>query len=106
MIMTRNKIKEFERCLYQEKFYDAHEVLEEIWFPRRFEENSEVKLLKGFINAAVSFELLKRDRRQSAKKVWLNYLKYKQLLFKLKSPYLNEYYQLTRTLDKLHSKFQ
>ncbi|HFB53237.1 MAG TPA: DUF309 domain-containing protein [Sulfurimonas autotrophica] len=101
MTMTRKKIEEFRECLREERFYDAHEALEEIWFPRRFEENAEVKLLKGFINAAVSFELLKKGRIPQSKKVWLNYLKYRQLLFKIDSPYLNEYYQLSRTIESL-----
>ena len=99
--MTQKKIDEYKKCLNEKRFYDAHEVLEEIWFPRRFEEDAEVKLLKGFINAAVSFELLKKRRIPQSKKVWLNYLKYRQLLFKVDSPYLNDYYQLSRKIEFL-----
>jgi len=102
--MRIQKINEFLHCLNEERFYDAHEALEEIWFPRRFEESNEVKLLKGLINAAVSFELLKRGRVEPAKNVWLNYLKYRQFLFKIKTPYLNDYYQLTRYLDLLYKE--
>jgi hypothetical protein len=102
--MTQHKIDEFQACLREERFYDAHEVLEELWFPRRFEDNNEIKLLKGFINAAVSFELFKRGRRKQSKKVWYNYLKYRQLLFHVQSPYLNEYYKLSRSLDTIEKK--
>jgi len=105
MTMTRKKIDEFRECLRQERFYDAHEVLEELWFPRRFEDNAEVKMLKGFINAAVSFELLKKGRIPQSKKVWLNYLKYRQFLFKLNSPYLNDYYQLSRQIEFLRYNY-
>jgi hypothetical protein len=104
MKMTASKIKEFKECLDEERFYDAHEALEELWFPRRFEKNSEVQLQKGFINAAVSFELLKRGRVKQSKKVWANYLKYRQLLFKVDSKYLNDYYRLSRELEALHKK--
>jgi len=104
MKMMKNKIKEYKKSLDEERFYDAHEALEAIWFPRRFEEDNEVKLLKGFINAAVSFELIKRGRAKPAKNVWLNYLKYRQLLFKTNSPYLNEYYKLTRVIESLYKK--
>ncbi|SFV58693.1 hypothetical protein MNB_SM-5-18 [hydrothermal vent metagenome] len=62
-------------------------------------------LLKGFINAAVSFELRKRGRILQSKKVWCNYLKYRQLLFKVDSPYLNEYYQLSRKVEFLRYNF-
>ncbi|MEO1938207.1 MAG: DUF309 domain-containing protein, partial [Sulfurimonas sp.] len=65
---------------------------------------SEVQLQKGFINAAVSFELLKRGRVKQSKKVWANYLKYRQLLFKTDSKYLNDYYKLSRELEALYNK--
>ncbi len=97
----KNKIAEFTKCLKEERFYDAHEALEEKWFPRRFENSDEVRLLKGFINAAVSFELLKRGRTQQSQKVWSNYLKYRQLLFKVDSEYLNDYYLLSRFVEKI-----
>ena len=102
MSMTTKKIQEYILCLEEERYYDAHEALEALWFPRRFEESSEVKLLKGLINAAVSFELIKRNRQPQSKKVWANYLKYRQELFKTDSKYLNDYYQLTRLVEELH----
>jgi hypothetical protein len=102
--MTITKITEFQRCLDERRFYDAHEALEELWFPRRFEQNDEIKLLKGFINAAVSFELKKRGRIKQSKKVWMNYLKYRQLLFQVNSPYHNNYYKLSRKIESLHHK--
>jgi hypothetical protein len=73
-------LEQFVCCLDEERFYDAHEALEVIWFPRRFEDDLEMKLIKGFINAAVSFELTKRGRPDSAAKVWTNYEKYRPLL--------------------------
>ena len=102
MKMTAKQIQAYILCLKEERYYDAHEALEALWFPRRFEENSEVKLLKGFINAAVSFELRKRGRLPQSKKVWTNYLKYRQELFKTDSKYLNEYYKLTRFIEEVH----
>ena len=99
--MILKKIEEFKTCLIENRFYDAHEALEEIWFPRRFEESSEVKLLKGFINAAVSFELLKRGRVQQSHKVWNNYLKYRPLVLSVNSPYKNEYHALSRFIETL-----
>jgi len=100
----KSKINNFVKCLEEERFYDAHEALEEVWFPRRFEESNEVKLLKGFINASVSFELFKKGRLVQSKKVWINYLKYRQLLFKIDSSYLNEYYKISRYLEKINLK--
>ena len=73
-------LDKFVLCLEEERFYDAHEALEEVWFPRRFEDDKEMKLIKGFINAAVSFELTKRGRPNPAAKAWGNYEKYRPLL--------------------------
>ena len=94
-------IKEFTLCINQERFYDAHEALEEIWFPRRRENDNEVKLLKGFINASVAFELIKRGREKPSQKAWANYIKYRPLLYKLSSPFLNDYHKLSRLLENL-----
>ncbi|SFV53362.1 hypothetical protein MNB_SM-3-270 [hydrothermal vent metagenome] len=88
------------QCLKNQKYFQAHEVLEDFWFPHRFQNNNEVKLLKGFINAAVSFELHKRNKKQQSKQVWKNYLKYRQLLYKINSPNLKYYYLLSREIDR------
>ena len=101
--MTKH-IDKFRLCIEEERFYDAHEALEELWFPRRFENSNEVMYLKGLINAAVSFELMKRGRAKQSKKVWMNYLKYRQLLFKVDSPYLNDYYKLSKYIDNFYHR--
>ncbi|HIP14869.1 MAG TPA: DUF309 domain-containing protein [Sulfurimonas autotrophica] len=101
MITMHKHIEKFIKYLHEERYYDAHEVVEEAWYPRRFEEDKEVKLLKGFINAAVCFELIKRGRTKQSKKVWTNYLKYRSLLFQIDSPHQNSYYQLSRLVESI-----
>lgn len=101
--MTSN-IEEFTVCLNEQRFYDAHEALEEIWFPRRFEDDSEMKLLKGFINASVSFELFKKDKKTQSKKVWNNYLKYRPLLYKVESIHTNKYHSIARQIESINTK--
>jgi len=91
----------FVLCLDEERFYDAHEALEEIWFPRRFEKDQEMLLLKGFINAAVSFELTKRGRPQPASRAWQNYEKYRPLLEAFESHNTNYYKKLSFRLEKM-----
>ncbi len=94
-------IQKFNFCLDAECYYDAHEALEEIWFPRRYENSPEMNLLKGFINAAVSFELSKRGRTEPSKRAWKTYLKYRPLLYKITSPHLNDYHTLARKIELL-----
>ena len=98
----KSKIAEFRKCLDEKRFYDAHEALETAWFPRRFEDSNEVRLLKGFINASVSFELFQRERTTQSKRVWANYLKYRPLLLKVQNENSNEYYKLSRYIEQIH----
>ena len=98
-MITTKHFDSFLLALDERRFYDAHEVLEELWFPVRFEKSTEVKLLKGFINAAVSFELFKKGRTDSAKKVWQNYLKYKKLLLETSAIKLPLYYKISQHIE-------
>jgi Domain of unknown function (DUF309) len=91
----------FVKCLDEERFYDAHEALEEVWFPRRFEDDQEMKLLKAFINAAVSFELTKRGRPDPATRVWKNYEKYRPLLGEFSSINTHYYERLAQRVEKM-----
>ena len=91
----------FMLCLDEERFYDAHEVLEEVWFPRRFEDDKEIKLIKGFINAAVSFELTKLGRPNPAAKAWGNYEKYRPLLEDFTSCNTPNYERLAIRVEKM-----
>ena len=91
----------FVACLDEERYYDAHEALEEVWFPRRFEKDQEMLFLKGFINAAVSFELTKRGRPDSATRAWKNYEKYRPLLERLSSSNTNYYKKVADRLEMI-----
>lgn len=104
--MSRHKelLEEFVVCINEARYYDAHEALEEIWFPRRLEDDSEIKLLKGFINAAVSFELIKRGRRASSDRVWENYEKYSVLLGSFESEHNSSYAALSRLMEETRAE--
>ena len=104
MINHSQALKNFIVSLDESRFYDAHEDLEEIWFPRRFEEEDEVNLLKGFINAAVSFELIKKGRLEASKKVWKNYLKYLPLLQVLDSKHIQIYKGIALHVEQTKAK--
>jgi hypothetical protein len=96
-------IDRFIEQLESERYYDAHESLEELWFPRRFEDNDEVRLLKGFINAAVSFELVKRGRPGPSERAWKNYLKYRPLLEQIESEFCDAYRDLAKRVESIKS---
>jgi len=98
-------LKSFIQNLHSENFYDAHEDLEALWFDRRFQESDEIKLLKGFINASVSFELNKRGKAEASKKVWNTYLKYKDLIHSIDSPHKKSYEQIIEEIERIKKSF-
>ena len=69
--------EKFTELINNERFFDAHEVLEEYWQKIRKTDNPYKNAYRGFINAAVAMELKKRGRNY--KKVWQIYEKYKPL---------------------------
>ena len=80
-------------------YYEAHEVLEEAWYPRRFEDDDEVRLIKGYINASVAFELVRKGRMEPAQRTWKIYMKYRPLLENMKSPARSRYETVEKVLD-------
>ena len=71
-----NQIEKFKSLINQNLYYEAHEALEELWFPIRKVKDDYCLLLKGFINGSVSLELLKRNKIEQSKKIYLIYKKY------------------------------
>jgi len=100
-ISYQEHIDTFITCLDEERYFDAHEALEEVWFPRRMENDVQMNLIKGFINAAVSFELTKRGRPESASKVWKNYEKYIPLIDTFQSVNTPSYRALALKVEAL-----
>ncbi len=73
----RETLNEFIQCLNEERFADAHEVMEQQWKEYKAIDHPLTKLLKGYINGATAFELIRRGRKiESAQKLWSVYEKY------------------------------
>ena len=69
------ELQTFKEFIKQEKYYEAHEVLEELWQQIRKTDNPLKWAYKGLINAAVTFELIKRNKK-SYHIPWRNFKKY------------------------------
>jgi len=57
----------FGKLLDQALYFEAHEVLEGAWIEAKKYNHPQTLLLKGLINAAISFEHIKRNRPHSLK---------------------------------------
>ncbi|MDX9814030.1 MAG: DUF309 domain-containing protein [Sulfurimonas sp.] len=95
-------LDKFIANLRASNFYEAHEDLEDVWFPRRFEQDSKTKLLRCLINAAVSFELMKKGKDEPSKRVWQNYLKYKEFIDEVDE--LQIFTKAIIVIEDIHSK--
>ena len=96
----------FVLSIQEERFYDAHEDLEALWFPRRFEDDNEVKLWKGFINAAVCFELIQKGRPKPSEIAWKTYCKYRPLLVQLETKHYEIYVKMIQIIKELDSRLR
>lgn len=75
-------LKEYLALLEQEAYYEAHEVMEEAWHPLRLSNHPLKNLVKGLINGAITFEHIKRNKKNvavKAVKVIGSYERYKHL---------------------------
>jgi predicted metal-dependent hydrolase len=84
-----NEFNKYKEHILNNEFFEAHEVLEEVWQKLRKTDNNLQWAYKGLINAAVALELKKRKREtQVYKAVWKNFEKY------------NKYYKLSEEIKK------
>ncbi|PNV83213.1 MAG: DUF309 domain-containing protein [Sulfurimonas sp.] len=105
MTEYEKQLESFIQNLRNADFYEAHEDLEVLWYKRRFEVCDEVKLLKGFINASVSFELYKKGKTEASQKVWNNYLKYRDLIECINSSHVEKYRLIRDEIERIKKSF-
>ena len=75
-------IKAYLKLLDEEEYFEAHEVLEEAWHPLRLKKDPLANLAKGLINAAITFEHIKRNKKKlksKAQTVIASYERHKHL---------------------------
>ncbi len=72
----REVLIEFIQNLKDEEFSQAHETMEQQWKIYKKQNHLLTKLLKGFINGATAFELVKRGKMDGANMLWGTYEKY------------------------------
>ncbi len=76
----KKTLESFIKHLENDEFADAHEVMEQQWKEYKKIEHPKTKLLKGYINGATAFELIKRNKLDGAYRLWQVYEKYLPML--------------------------
>ena len=64
----KSALLSYLNLLDEEKYFEAHEALEEAWHPLRKSNHPLKNLAKGLINGAICFEHIKRNRDKSRRK--------------------------------------
>lgn len=110
-IIDTQKLKQqserFIDLLRNDLFFEAHEALEELWFPLRFhKKDADIILLRACINAAVSFELLKRGRQDAALKPWANFTRNKTVMVSVIEEHKKVYNSIYKAICVTHKRLE
>lgn len=91
-------IEQFIDAIKDERFVEAHELLEEEWrYYKRIEEKSKAKAVQGLINGATALALYRKNRYEAYERVWKVFKKYNHLLEGLDSS--AKYHEASRLLE-------
>lgn len=97
----RETLTEFIQNLNNEEFHRAHQTMEDQWKIYKQQDHTLTKLLKGYINGATAFELVRRNKIDGAHRLWGVYEKY----FTVLTPDTQEY-QLFAKADNILRKLK
>jgi len=94
-------ITHFIDSLSNDRFIEAHEILEQSWKVLKKEERyDEARIQKGLINAATAIGLhLERGKTDAARRVWLTFEKYRPLIKTLSTEATPLYREAATILD-------
>ncbi|MEA3492319.1 MAG: DUF309 domain-containing protein [Campylobacterota bacterium] len=105
----KDALRAYLSLLEREEYFEAHEALEEAWHPLRERQDPMRHVVKGFINGAISFEHIKRNRKngkRNAQKVIASYERYKHLRYETREyrELFDEAYQQIESLKSRHKE--
>lgn len=102
-----SSIDRFILAIEEEKFIEAHELLEHDWKKYKKEGNKEkAKALQGLINGATALALLVIKKRvEGYKKVWPVFLKYEYLLDIISLEEIEKYHYASKLLHIKNKKY-
>ncbi len=86
-----------------DRFVEAHEIMENYWREIRKTDHPLKNLCKGFINGATAFELVKRDKMKGAFQLWATYEKYLPIMSENIENY-ELFYKANKLLQKLKNE--
>jgi len=70
----------FIKAIEDDRFIEAHEILEESWKELKKSDITEANYQKGLINGATAIALYKKGKKKQAVRVWETFEKYRGLI--------------------------
>lgn len=101
------ELKEALELLQKNEFIKAHDLFEKLW--REYKDDAKTRqesfILKGFVNASISFELYNMNRVQHCQNVWDTFKKYEHLVDDLISANRDKYKEIKTLIYKKREEF-
>ena len=98
-------IDQYIEDVKNERFIEAHEVLEISWKELKKTDKDEANLQKGLINGTTAIALKLKGKDKGAYMVWETYLKYKPLINSIKSDLSEKYKTAEKILEEKYDKY-
>ncbi len=98
-------IDQYIEDVKNERFIEAHEVLESSWKELKKMNIEEANLQKGLINATTAIALKLKGKENGAYMVWETYLKYKSLIGSVESDLSEKYKIAEKILKEKYNKY-
>ncbi len=94
-------IDNFIKALKEERFVEAHEILEESWKELKSNNKTdEANFQKGLINGTTAIALKLKGKDAGAYRVWETYIKYKPLIDTINSDLNPKYKEAIELLEE------
>lgn len=94
-----NELDDFIDMIWDDRFVEAHVVLENPWKAVRRQNKDEGNILKGLINGASALELKRRGKEESALRIWSAFEKYRTLIDTVKTVHTEQYRICAKTVE-------
>lgn len=99
----KDELDKIISSLQNKNFIKAHDDCEDLW--RLYKNNPNTRqesyILKAFVNGIGAIELIRINRIQHSKNVWLTYKKYEYLIDEIDSTNINQYKQIQNMINKI-----
>ncbi len=95
----------FIQAVREDRFVEAHEILEESWKELKKSDMTEANFQKGLINGATAIALYIKGKKVQALRVWTTFEKYRDILKQNEFKDSSRYKTAEKLLDEKYEKY-